>query len=72
MSPTRGHSPAEPQVGGQVGGQKINRHEVVGKLEANDQAVTELLLAVSNVTLSVNKNHRAIRGLREEFERQEV
>ena len=43
-------------------GQKTNalREELVGKLEANDQAVSELQLAVTDVTLGVDENRRAI------------
>lgn len=48
------------------------RAEVVGKLEANDQAVSELQLAVTDVTLSVDQNQRAIHEVRAEVERREV
>ena len=48
------------------------RAEVVGKLEANDQAVSELQLAVTHVTLSVDQNQRAIHEVRAEVERREV
>ena len=46
--------------------------EVVGKLEANDQAVPELQMAMTDVTLSVDKNSRAIHEVRAEVERREV
>ena len=48
------------------------RAEVVGKLEANDQAVSELQLAVTDVTLSVDQNQRAIHEVRAGVERREV
>ena len=48
------------------------RAEVVGKLEANDQAVSELQQAVTDVTLSVDQNQRAIHEVRAEVERREV
>ena len=48
------------------------RAEVVGKLEANDQAVSELQLAITDVTLSVDQNQRAIHEVRAEVERREV
>ena len=48
------------------------RAEVVGKLEANDQAVSELQLAVTDVTLSVDQNQRAIHEVRAEVERREI
>ena len=48
------------------------RTEVIGKLEANDQAVAELQLAVTDVTLSVDQNQRAIHEVRAEVERREV
>ena len=48
------------------------RAEVVGKLEANDQAISELQLAVTDVTLSVDQNQRAIHEVRAEVERREV
>ena len=55
-------------------GQKTDalRDEVVGKLEANDQAVSELQLAVTDVTLGVDENRRAINEVRAEVERREV
>lgn len=48
------------------------RNEVIGKLDANDQAVLELQLAVTDVTLGVDKNQRAIHEVRAEVERREV
>lgn len=45
------------------------RAEVVGKLETNDQAISELQLAVTDVTLSVDQNQRAIHEVRAEVER---
>ena len=48
------------------------RDEVVGKLDANDRAVSELQLAVTDVTLSVDQNQRAIHEVRAEVERREV
>ena len=48
------------------------RGELVGKLDANDKAVSELQLAVTNVTLSVDDNQRAIHEVRAEVERREV
>ena len=55
-------------------GQKTDslRDELVGKLEANDQAVSELQLAVTDVTLGVDENRRAINEVRAEVERREV
>ena len=48
------------------------RNELVGKLDANDKAVSELQLAVTDVTLSVDENQRAIHEVRAEVERREV
>lgn len=48
------------------------RSELVGKLDANDKAVSELQLAVTDVTLSVDDNQRAIHEVRAEVERREV
>ena len=48
------------------------RNEVVSKLDANDQAVSELQIAVTDVTLGVDKNQRAIHEVRAEVERREV
>ena len=48
------------------------RGELVGKLDANDKAVSELQLAVTDVTLSVDENQRAIHQVRAEVERREV
>ena len=48
------------------------RGELVGKLDANDKAVSELQLAVTNVTLGVDENQRAIHEVRAEVERREV
>ena len=49
-----------------------HRAEVVGKLDANDKAVSDLQLAVTDVTLSVDENQRAIHEVRAEVERREV
>ena len=48
------------------------REELVAKHEDNDQAVSELQLAVTDVTLSVDRNERAIQEVRAEVERREV
>ena len=48
------------------------RGELVSKLDANDKAVSELQLAVTDVTLSVDDNQRAIHEVRAEVERREV
>ena len=48
------------------------KSEVIAKLEANDQAVAELQVTVSDVTLSVDENQRAIQQVRAEVERREV
>ena len=48
------------------------RDKLVGKLEANDQAVSELQLAVTDVTLGVDENRRAINKVRAEVERREI
>ena len=48
------------------------RAEVVGKLEASDQAISELQLAVTDVTLSVDQNQRAIHEVCAEVERREI
>ena len=48
------------------------RGELVGKLDANDKAVSDLQLAVTDVTLSVDDNQRAIHEVRAEVERREV
>ena len=48
------------------------RNEVVGKLDANDQALSEVQLAVTDVTLSVDQNSRAIHEVRAEVERREA
>ena len=48
------------------------RGELVSKLDANDKAVSELQLAVTDVTLSVDENQRAIHEVRAEVERREV
>ena len=48
------------------------RGELVGKLDANDKAVSELQLAVTDVTLSVDDNQRAIHEVRAEVERREI
>ena len=48
------------------------RGELVGKLDANDKAVADLQMAVTDVTLSVDDNQRAIHEVRAEVERREV
>ena len=48
------------------------RGELVSKLDANDKAVSELQLAVTDVTLSVDDNSRAIHEVRAEVERREM
>ena len=48
------------------------RGELIGKLDANDRAVSELQMAVTDVTLSVDGNQRAIHEVRAEVERREV
>ena len=48
------------------------RGELVGKLDANDKAVSDLQIAVTEVTLSVDDNQRAIHEVRAEVERREV
>ena len=48
------------------------RAELVGKLEANDQAVSDLQMAVTDVTLGMDENRRAINEVRAEVERREV
>lgn len=50
----------------------VHREELVGKLDANDKAVSELQMAVTDVTLSVDENQRAIHEVRAEVERREV
>ena len=49
-----------------------HREEVLGKLDANDKAVSDLQMAVTDVTLSVDENQRAIHEVRAEVERREV
>lgn len=46
--------------------------ELLSKLDANDQAVSEVQLAITDVTLSVDQNQRAIHEVRAEVERREV
>ena len=46
--------------------------EVMAKLEANDQSVANLQETVTEVTLSVDANQRAIQQVRAEVERREV
>ena len=46
--------------------------EVLSKLEDNDQAIAELQETVTDVTLSVDRNQRAIQEVRAEAERREV
>ena len=48
------------------------KSEVIAKLDANDQAVADLQMTVSDVTLSVDENQRAIQQVRAEVERREV
>ena len=48
------------------------RGELVGKLDANDKAVSDLQVAVTDVTLGVDENQRAIHQVRAEVERREV
>ena len=48
------------------------KSEVIAKLDANDQAVAELQVTVSDVTLSVDQNQRAIQQVRAEVERREI
>ena len=48
------------------------RSKLVGKLDANDKAVSELQMAVTDVTLGVDENQRAIHEVRAEVERREV
>lgn len=54
-------------------GDKVDclKEEVLTKLETNDQTVAELQLAVTEVTLGVDKNQRAIQVVRAEAERME-
>ena len=46
--------------------------EVLAKLDDNDQAIAELQETVTDVTLSVDRNQRAIQEVRAEAERREV
>ena len=46
--------------------------EVLAKLEDNDQAIAELQETVTDVTLSVDRNQRAIQEVRAEVEKREV
>lgn len=48
------------------------REELLSKLDANDQAVSEVQLAITDVTLSVDQNQRAIHEVRAEVERREM
>lgn len=48
------------------------RGELVGKLDANDKAVADLQVAVTDVTLGVDENQRAIHRVRAEVERREA
>ena len=48
------------------------RGELVGKLDANDKAVSELQLAVTDLSLSVDDNQRAIHNVRAEDEHREI
>ena len=47
------------------------KEELLLKLDSNDQAVSEVQLAITDVTLSVDKNQRAIHEVRAEVERRE-
>ena len=46
--------------------------ELLSKLDDNDRAVSEVQLAITDVTLSVDQNQRAIHEVRAEVERREV
>ena len=46
--------------------------ELLSKLDDNDQAVSEVQLAITDVTLSVDQNQRAIHEVRAEVERREI
>ena len=48
------------------------KDELMSKLESNDQAVSEVQLAITDVTLSVDKNQCAIHEVRAEVERREL
>lgn len=48
------------------------KDELLSKLDSNDQAVSEVLVAITDVTLSVDKNQRAIHEVRVEVERREL
>ena len=48
------------------------KSEVIAKLDASDQAIADLQVTVSDVTLSVDQNQRAIQQVRAEVERREV
>ena len=48
------------------------KSEVIAKLDAKDQAVADLQMTVSDVTLSVDENQRAIQKVRAEVELREV
>ena len=48
------------------------KEEVLSKLDDNDRAMSEIQLAVTDVTLSVDENRRAIHEVRAEVERREV
>ena len=48
------------------------RGELVGKLDASDKAVSDLQMAVTDVTLSVDDNQQAIHEVRAEVERREM
>ena len=48
------------------------KEELLSKMDANDQAVSEVQLAITDVTISVDGNQRAIQEVRAEVERREV
>lgn len=48
------------------------KEELFSKLDANDNAVSEVQLAISDVTFSIDKNQRAIQEVCAEAERREV
>ena len=55
-------------------GAKVNnlKTEVLAKLDDNDQAIADLQETVTDITLSVDNNQRAIQEVRAEAERREV
>lgn len=48
------------------------KEELLSKMDANDQAISEVQLAITDVTISVDGNQRAIQEVRAEVERREV